>query len=372
MSDLPVSYADHEPASALTARIEAGFGLRLAIAPHEVWRAWRGHRLHLDVWSPAATADLPPVILVHGGGGNGRILAPWADALCSSGLHVVAPDLPGYGITRVEPGWSPDYADWVDGVVDLARDVAKERGRPPVLYGLSMGGFVAIWAAIKLGRGAVAGVIATTLIDLRDPAILEASAKARWLGRLAGFGYRNLTALFDAVPLRVKDLAPLGAMSSDAQVNAILKRDPLIGRRWVSGRFFRTAHTYAAPSAVGAPLELPCPVLLVHPARTPGRRPRSAAPSSIASDHRNAWSSFRTGLTRLSRVRPSPNSRPPRSRSSGRRRPRPPEMRRAGACPAPALIRTDRSARVQKNPIKMAPRKRKTTPVVRTPTCCMA
>lgn len=254
------SYATHEPAQALERRVAEAFGLTLANRPEEVWQEWRGHALHVDRWTPRVPERLPPVVLVHGGGGNGRILAPFADALCSAGATVVAPDLPGYGLTVPREGWRADYGEWVECVAELATRVRAEHGVPPVLFGLSIGGFVAFWAAQR--APSVAGVVATTLVDLRDADIVAAVARHRWIGRVAAFAYRALPRLADALWFRIGDVAPLGRMSSDAEINVILRRDPLIGRRRVSGRFFRTAFDYAPPLP---DLRLACPLLVVHP-----------------------------------------------------------------------------------------------------------
>lgn len=254
------SYDTHEPARALERRIAVAFGIELANRPTEEWQTWRGHDVHLDRWSPRAPRPLPPVLLVHGGGGNGRILAPFADALCSAGALVVAPDLPGYGLTVPRAGWRADYGEWVECVADLAAQLHAERGVAPVLFGLSIGGFVALWAAQRAPH--VAGVVATTLVDLRDADTVAAIARFRWLGRVAAFAYASLPRVADALTFRVADVAPLDAMSSDPEVNAILKRDPLIGRRRVSGRFFRTAFDYVPASG---DMRLACPLLLAHP-----------------------------------------------------------------------------------------------------------
>jgi Tripartite tricarboxylate transporter family receptor len=49
--------------------------------------------IHLDCWRrPQARASL---VLVHGGGGNGRLLAPYGVMAAGAGYEVVAPDLPG-------------------------------------------------------------------------------------------------------------------------------------------------------------------------------------------------------------------------------------------------------------------------------------
>ena len=79
----------------------------------------RGHRLHLDHWRPAATPR-GTVILVHGGGGNGRVLAPFARLATEAGWEAVAPDLPGYGLTRPAADFRGDYGEWPAVVAELA------------------------------------------------------------------------------------------------------------------------------------------------------------------------------------------------------------------------------------------------------------
>lgn len=41
------------------------------------------------------------VIVLHGGGGNGRVVMTLGSMLHESGAEVVAPDLPGYGLPRL-------------------------------------------------------------------------------------------------------------------------------------------------------------------------------------------------------------------------------------------------------------------------------
>lgn len=104
---------------------------------------------------------------------------PLADAAASLGWRVLAPDLPGYGLTRPAPGYRGDYDEWPAIVAQLA----DETDGPVVLMGLSAGGMTAVFAA-EAAR-TVDGVIVTTLLDAGDPAMLMRAARWRWLGPVA-------------------------------------------------------------------------------------------------------------------------------------------------------------------------------------------
>lgn len=232
--------------------VAAEFGMPLEIEPTESWVPVRGHRVRIDEWSGDQNSGT--VILVHGGGGNGRVLAPFAEPIARHGWRVLAPDLPGFGLTEPAPGFDGDYGEWPAVVADIA----DTQPGPVVLFGLSMGGMTAVFAAQKSTH--VAGVIATTLLDLTDPATFASAARWEWLGRLSSAVMAAAPRLFDRIPLPLRLAAPLNAMSSSKRMQTYFARDPLIGRSWKPARFFRTAHAYPA-----ATLRLDCPLLLVHP-----------------------------------------------------------------------------------------------------------
>jgi alpha-beta hydrolase superfamily lysophospholipase len=229
------------------------FGIRIERTPRETWRKIRGHDVHVDVWEPEGRAR-GTLILVHGGGGNGRVLAPFADLAASLGWRALAPDLPGYGLTRPARGYRGDFGEWPAVVAQLA----NETEGPVVLMGLSVGGMTAAFAAEEARR--VDGVIATTLLDMGDPALLVRAARWRWLGRMSLLGFRLMPWLIDRLSMPVWFVAPMGAMSSDPAMNAFFARDPLLGKLWVRLRFFRTMHARKA-----ARLAPRCRLLLVHP-----------------------------------------------------------------------------------------------------------
>jgi pimeloyl-ACP methyl ester carboxylesterase len=234
------------------ALLESRFNLHIERKPIETWRQIRGHVIHLDEWQPLTQKGT--LILVHGGGGNGRILAPIGDFAAAQGWRVLAPDLPGYGLTRPAPDFRWDYAEWPAVVAAIA----DETPGPVVLMGLSVGGMTAIFAAEAAQK--VQGVIATTLIDMGDPAIFMRAARWRALGAASLLGFRLTPWLADRIALPLRLAAPMHAMSSDPEMQAYFMYDELLGAMRVPARFFRTMHARKAPT-----LKPRCPVLLVHP-----------------------------------------------------------------------------------------------------------
>lgn len=254
---LPAPYAERASWTRYRDLIAAGFGVILARTPAESWIAWEGHAVHLDTWLPDGAAR-GTVVLVHGGGGHGRLLAPLGDELAARGFRAIAPDLPGYGLTVPRAGWRIDYADWPRLVAHLAGEAAGQG--PVATCGLSMGGLTALWAAQIETR--VKAVVATTLLDLRDPAIFDSSARWRWLGAATRLGFSLTPWVSDRIALPLRVATPLETLTTDPALQRYFRDDPLLGGRRVPARFFHSAHEYVAPRPDFA---LPCPLLLVHP-----------------------------------------------------------------------------------------------------------
>lgn len=229
------------------------FGVRIERQPVETWRTVRGHEIHIDDW-PAEGPPKGTLILVHGGGGHGRVLAPLADFAAGLGWRVLAPDLPGYGLSRPASTFRWEYAEWPAVVAELA----DASDGPVVLMGLSLGGMTAVLAARSAAR--VAGVVVTTLLDMSDPAVFEQAARWRWLGRASRWGFRRMPALVDRLSLPLWLAAPMRKMSGNAAMRNHFATDPLLGRLRVPSRFFRTLHALEPGRIV-----LRCPLLLVHP-----------------------------------------------------------------------------------------------------------
>jgi pimeloyl-ACP methyl ester carboxylesterase len=229
------------------------FGIRLETTPAERLVQIRGHRLRIDEWHASGTTRRT-VILVHGGGGNGRILAPLAEPIARLGWRVLAPDLPGFGLTKPSPTFDWNYAEWPRVIAELANAQAA----PVVLMGLSLGGLTAVFAAQQSDN--VAGVVATTLLDASVDRHFVKVARWPWLGRISLLGMALVPGLVDRIRLPLSLAAPLDTMSANRRMARYFSNDPLIGASWKPIRFFRTVRDYEPPS-----LKLHCPLLLVHP-----------------------------------------------------------------------------------------------------------
>ncbi|MEZ3160764.1 alpha/beta hydrolase [Microbacterium sp. BWT-B31] len=107
--------------------------------------AWRA-------WGPARGAG---VVLVHGGAAHARWWDHIAPALVEGGRRVVAVDLSGHGDSGRREEYDLDaWAAEVAGVV-----AAMGFRAPPVVIGHSMGGFVTLKLAARLGRGLAAAIV---------------------------------------------------------------------------------------------------------------------------------------------------------------------------------------------------------------------
>lgn len=228
--------------------------------PREEWWSWNGVDVHLD------RLDHPDpravVIVLHGGGGNGRVVMTLGAMLRELGAEVVAPDLPGYGLTRPRRARDTTYDRWADLSADLARAEAERTGLPVVLFGLSLGGLLAYGTAAR--EPEVAGVIATTLVDTRTLPGVTALARSRLLG-VASYPLLPLLPPGPrAIRFPIRWVAPMHLITNDPDFSALFARDPLAGGASVTLGFLRSLRLFDVrrePESFAS-----CPVLVAHPA----------------------------------------------------------------------------------------------------------
>jgi alpha-beta hydrolase superfamily lysophospholipase len=225
----------------------------------EEWWFWRGAEIHLDRYAvPAAPLT---VVLLHGAEGYGRLLAPFGLLLYKHGYEVVVPDLPGHGLSLAPTG-SFSYERWVDCVADLAEAEIQRTGRPVVLFGMSVDGYLAYLAAAQ-GRKA-AGVIVTTLADPRLPIVRDQFARHPWLNRVLTPTLGPLATVFGDLRLPIRWFSNMKGIADAPELTCLLRDDPLGGGNRVPLRFL---HSLLAIQPAIEPEDFDlCPVLLAHPA----------------------------------------------------------------------------------------------------------
>lgn len=226
--------------------------------PREVYWRWRDLDVHLDrMDNPSSPLK---VIVLHGVGAYGRVMAPAAVIAQRYGYETIAPDLPGYGLTSV-PKKRMTYDLWIDCVCDLIAAERARDSRPIVLFGVSLGGLLAYQVAAR-DRGVV-GLIATTLADPCEREVRAGFGRTPWLGLGGLWLLDKLAPLTDGLPLPMAYVSRMHRISNRPELSALVKSDRLGGGSWVPARFLRTL--MATPPAIEPEQFEVCPVLLAHP-----------------------------------------------------------------------------------------------------------
>lgn len=255
------TYETHPTWRAYQAHFPEALRCTPTTTPREEYWAWRGLDVHLDRTTPRGVPAAPLKILVlHGAGAYGRVMAPAAAVAQRYGYETVAPDLPGYGLTRVPRG-EMTYDLWIECVVDLIEAEHARDGKPIVLFGVSLGGLLAYQAAARSRR--VRGLIATTLADPRETLVRKGFARHPLLGTAGLWLLDKLRFFTDGLPLPMAMMSRMNHISNNPALSSIVMRDRLGGGSWVPARFLRTLMT--TPPAIEPEQFTGCPVLLAHP-----------------------------------------------------------------------------------------------------------
>jgi pimeloyl-ACP methyl ester carboxylesterase len=134
----------------------------LWLAAHGAYRAFgfrsrllRAGTRNLHLYDRRGHGRAPPVLLVHGMGGNAAGFLPIVRAVVRASRRVVALELPGHGQSRLEAGESPAT---IRECADAVGTVLREIGEPAVLVGSSLGGALSLYTAAALPEH-TAGVV---------------------------------------------------------------------------------------------------------------------------------------------------------------------------------------------------------------------
>ncbi|WP_138756240.1 alpha/beta fold hydrolase [Paenibacillus sinopodophylli] len=231
--------------------------------PSEEWMTWNDVHVHLDrMLVPHAKLK---IIFIHGAGGNGRLLAPYARMLQKYGYEVVSPDLPPYGLSYSNPKKRLDYQLWIDILHELIDQELKKDGKPIILLGSSIGGMLAYHTAVQSKR--VRGLIATTFVDTSDPKVRDQLAPNKLISRVGKFFMDKIPVLLDFMQISVNHVSRMKLITNNAELTKLIMNDAHAADTKIPLRLLRT---FLNMKPVVKPEDFDvCPVLLVHPELDP-------------------------------------------------------------------------------------------------------
>lgn len=227
--------------------------------PQEEFWDWTDYHVHLDRYIPENNSRNIKLILVHGGGGNGRLLSPIGVAMRSKGFECVAADMPGFGLTTI--GKPNSYATWIELVNALINKEVARDGKKVMLIGISLGGMLSYHAACRNKN--VVGLMVSSLADTTKKEVQIQLSKNKLLGTLAYKSLRNLKAITDNIKIPIKATTKMWAMANDQSFVSLLKKDKVGSGSWVYLKFLRTL--FEAKAEVEPEQFNQCPLLFFQP-----------------------------------------------------------------------------------------------------------
>jgi alpha-beta hydrolase superfamily lysophospholipase len=258
-----LSYENQQAWRDIQAFLPADMRFNAQYHPVESWWNWQGSSIHLDRFeNPSAHYR---IVLLHGVGTNGRQMSLLVGGpLSRRGYETVALDLPGYGMTSVNPESTVTYNDWVQLVSDFVDAELKRDPRPIVLYGLSAGGMLTYHVAARNPH--VAGIVGMTFLDQRQQNVRDSTAHDWFMSRVGG----PSASLLSGTPLGKMKMpmwlaSKMSALVNDPAALEVFLADKSSAGNWVSLRFLDSYMDYV-PQVEPEQFRT-CPVLLTQPAR---------------------------------------------------------------------------------------------------------
>jgi alpha-beta hydrolase superfamily lysophospholipase len=201
------------------------------------------------------------LVIVHGAGGNGLLLAPFGLAARRAGFSVTSFDLPGYGMSRATDLGTIRYHDFVDVACSVITQESMRTEQPIVLLGMSIGGRLALEVAGL--TGIPSHVVATNLIDPRDREVRPLLTRFRWMAKLPdwtlSFGGHRLSRA--RIPMKL--VSNMRAIANNPTIRNAMLADRTSAGAWMPLGFLDTLMT---TSSVVAPEDFrTCPVTLAQP-----------------------------------------------------------------------------------------------------------
>lgn len=249
-------YTNYSVWEAIQQRLPPPYQSDHTTMPEEIYISLsNGNRIHLDVYLPQNAKAT--IILLHGVGGNGRLLSFLAIPLYKCGYEVICPDLPLYGCS--EYSGTVTYPTWVKDASEMTGYYVR-RGRPTFLFGLSAGGMLAYQVACK--NPAVRGVLATCILDQRVREITEKTSSHPYLVKLALPAVSYMRKWLPDLKIPMKWVANMKAIVNHNNLARLLMADKKSAGASISLAFL---YTMLHPELDIEPAEFFTPFILLHP-----------------------------------------------------------------------------------------------------------
>jgi alpha-beta hydrolase superfamily lysophospholipase len=227
--------------------------------PIEEYWDWTDYSVHLDRYKSKGNPRNIKILLIHGGGGNGRLLSPIGAAMSARGYECVAPDLPGFGLTEINKPNS--YDTWVNLVVALIEKEFEKDNKPVLLCGISLGGMLSYHAACK--SNSVAGLMVSSLADTSKKEVQIQLSRNNFMGKTSYAVLKNMSKLTDNIKVPIKMTTKMWAMANNQEFVKLLKKDKVGSGSWVYLKFFRTL--FEAKPTIEPEDFVKCPLLFFQP-----------------------------------------------------------------------------------------------------------
>jgi len=230
----------------------------------EEFQELAGFKVHVDRWKvPSSESRKAKMIVLHGGGGTGRLVGSLVWSFPKNGIECICPDLPGYDLTFPlvkKSKKSVLYEDWRNVASEI---VEAEAGDCPIfIYGLSMGGMLAYDTAVMSNK--INGLLGTCFLDARLPAVRKSVVRWPWLAIFVPMILKLAPSCLNTILLPMPILGKMQGICNDKEVTKRIIKDQRSGGNWMPLGFLRSW-------LQSGPLKDPeafhiCPVLMVHPA----------------------------------------------------------------------------------------------------------
>ncbi|HVL01778.1 MAG TPA: alpha/beta fold hydrolase [Dongiaceae bacterium] len=222
----------------------------------------QGLQLFVRRWDPAA-APKANVVILHGTALHSGLYEPVAQRLTAAGYRVYAYDMQGWGRSSGfgAAGFVTHFYDYADDLMVLLDTIKRNNpGVPNFVMGESLGGTVALYAALK-DRTLCDGIITSAAGYKPNPKLLGVRAP----GFVASMGL-SMAQLGGAV------LPEMPAVESDTGIRLVVEddaveeqllQDPYVAHGWLPTAYASTladAMDYIEPNLK----ELDKPILLLH------------------------------------------------------------------------------------------------------------